>query len=464
MRRSLWPAMAGSAWLPLVGLALCAAGLAQAQGLRPATGGLNATLPAASASAAPRAADHIVAIVNGEPVTASDVRLRLSRVEQQATEQGTTLPPRAALSAQVLERLIAERAQLQWAAERGLKVDDATLNEAERSVAQQNRMAVEALRRQLQAQGIDPARFREELGREILLQRVREREVDARVRVSERDIDDYLQNQRQAAADPSQWGLHLAQVLVQVPEGADAATLTRLQARAQDVAQKARSGADFAQLAREFSDAPERQNGGSLGLRPANRYPDLFVQAVQALPAGQTVAGPLRSPAGFHILKLLDKQQAGLPPTAVPQTRARHILLRTGPTLSEAAAVERLAAVRQRIASGQANFEALARELSQDGSAPQGGDLGWANPGQFVPEFEQVMNSLAPQQVSAPVVSRFGVHLIRVDERRLQPLPERDQREWVRNRLREQQQDEAYANWARDLRARAFVEFREPPQ
>jgi peptidyl-prolyl cis-trans isomerase SurA len=236
-----------------------------------------------------------------------------------------------------------------------------------------------------------------------------------------------------------------------------------LQAKAQQVADRARAGADFADLAREFSDAPERTNGGRFGARSADRLPDLFVQATRALPTGG-IAGPLRSPAGFHVLRVNDKGQAGLPPASVVQTRARHILLRTGPQLTEAQAVARLEQYRSDIQAGRASFEELARQHSQDGSASAGGDLGWSAPGQFVPEFEQVMNRLRPGDVSPPLVSRFGVHLIRVDQRRDVEISQREQREQIRAMLRERKAEEALELWGEDIRGRAFVEYRDAPQ
>src|SRR5690606_39124043 len=251
-------------------------------------------------------------------------------------------------------------------------------------------------------------------------------EVDARVRITEADIDAYIHEQ--TGGTEANLLLDLSHILVLVPENASAAQIQALEARARQAADKARGGADFAALAREYSDAPEKTEGGRFGVRPANRLPDLFVQATRKLPKGG-IAGPVRSPAGFHVLRLNDKGQAGLPAATVVQTRARHILLRTGPALSEADAVARLARMRADILAGRASFEELARQSSQDGSAAAGGDLGWAAPGQFVPEFEQVMNRLGPGDLSAPTVSRFGVHLIRVDERRETQVSQREQRD-----------------------------------
>jgi peptidyl-prolyl cis-trans isomerase SurA len=434
----------------------------QAQGLR-SSGQLN--LPRSTAPAAPTqqgTADFIVALVNSEPVTNNEVRQRLLRVEQQIAQEGTAMPARDVLVREVLEQIINERAQMQQASELGITVDEAAVTQAEQAIAAQNQLSPDELRRRLAAEGIDINRFRNNLRNQILLQRVQERQVDSRVRVTDADIDDFIREQR-GNSDVASLELNLAHVLVAVPEGATPERIQELQARAQGVAERARAGADFAQLARDFSDAPERTNGGLFGMRPATRLPSLFVDATRALAAGG-VAGPLRSPAGFHVLKVIEKKQAGMPDAIVTQTRARHILLRTGPQLSQADAVARLAAFRQQIASGQASFEALAREHSQDGSASQGGDLGWAGPGMFVPEFEQAMNALRPGEVSAPLVSRFGVHLIRVDERRQATLTQREQRVMVRGLASEKKLEDALRVWTQDTRSRAYVEYRDPPQ
>ncbi len=445
-------------------LALCACmvftGASQAQSLR--LSDQLGPLRVAAAAQGPRTVDYIVALVNSEPVTNSEVRTRLLRVEQQATQQGAALPARPELARQVMEQLIGERVQLQQAGELGLRVDESTLARAEQSIASQNQLSVEEFRRRVVAEGMDLNALRNELRNQILLQQLHEREVELRVRVSESDIDDFVREQTNSS-DVGNLELNLSHILVRVPENATPEQVTALQARAQRVAERARQKEDFAALAREFSEAPERDNGGQFGLRPADRLPELFVTATRDLRAGD-IAGPLRSPAGFHVLKLVEKRQASLPDMEVTQTRARHILLRPGPQLSQNEAVARLAQYREQIAGGKATFEALAREHSQDGSASAGGDLGWASPGQFVPEFEQVMNGLQPGAVSAPVVSRFGVHLIRVDERRQTRLSDREQREIARGLVREQKAAAVLETWAQDLRSRAYVEYREAPQ
>ena len=436
------------------------AGVVQAQSLKPSNQ-LN-PLRNVSKTQGPLTVDYIVALVNSEPVTNNDVRQRMLRVEQQLTQQGAALPLRDELARQVLEQLVTERAQLQQAAEQGLRADDATLAQAELSLAAQNQLSLDEFRRRAAAEGMDLNRLRNELRNQILLQQVREREVAARVRVGESDIDDFIREQKSSKSLDS-LELSLAHILVAVPESANAEQVKALQARAQRAAERARGGVDFGELAREYSDAPERVNGGLFGMRSADRLPELFVESTRDLRAGG-IAGPVRSAAGFHVLKLIEKRQAGLPDINVTQTRARHMLLRPGPQLSQADAVSRLNQYREQIVAGKATFEAMAREHSQDGSARDGGDLGWANPGQFVPEFEEAMNSLRPGEVSQPLVSRFGVHLIRVEERRETALSQREQREIVRGLVREKKAAAALESWAQDVRSRAFVEYREAPQ
>ncbi len=410
-----------------------------------------------------RQADYIVAVVNSEPITNNEVRARLLRTEQQMAQQGTPVPPRNELAKLLLERLIVERAQLQLAKESGVQVSDSLVDDAVLNVARQNQLSVDELRRRLTAEGLVFSQFRTDLRNEILLNRVRERELESRAKVSDQEVEQFLREQQGGGAGIAAIELNLAQILVAVPENASQEQLASLQARAQLAAERARSGTDFAALVREFSNAPGGSTDGQMGLRTLDRYPELFVNATQNLAVG-AVAGPLRSGAGFHVLKVLEKKRAGAPGATVAETRARHILLRTGPQLSEATAVARLSDLRQRITAGQADFAALARESSQDGSAREGGDLGWAGPGQFVPEFEERMNSLAPGQIGEPLVSRFGVHLIQVLERRTTQLSPREQREAVRAVLREKKYEDAYAAWAQEVRGRAYVEYREPPQ
>ncbi len=442
--------------------------LAQAQSLRlPGQSPLGApglgVLGLGSGTGVQRQADYIVAVVNSEPITNNEVRARLLRTEQQMRQQGAQIPPRSELARLLMERLIVERAQLQLAKETGVQVSEAVVDDAVANVARQNQMSSAELRRRLEADGLPFSQFRNDLRNEIMLNRLRDRELESRTKVSDQEVEQFIRDQEGGGTASAAMELNLAQILVAVPESANTEQVAALLARAQLVAERARNGADFAQLVKEYSNAPGGSGDGQMGLRTPDRYPELFVNATQNLPVGG-VAGPVRSGAGFHVLKLIEKKRAGMPGATVAETRARHILLRTGPQLSESAAVARLAEFKARIAAGQADFAALAREFSQDASARDGGDLGWAGAGMFVPEFEERMNSLAPGQVGDPLVSRFGVHLIQVLERRNSALSSREQREAVRAALREKKLEEAYVAWAQEVRGRAYVEYREPPQ
>ncbi|OIP15218.1 MAG: molecular chaperone SurA [Comamonadaceae bacterium CG_4_9_14_3_um_filter_60_33] len=428
----------------------------QAQGLR-----LPPAAVAAAATKEPATADFIVAVVNSEPITNTEVQREVQRVLQQLAALQRPQPDRQRLSSDVLERLINQKIQLQLARDTGIRVEESAIDQSELAIAAQNQLDLATLRRRVEADGLSVSQFRSQLRDQISLQRLRERELTPRVRVSELDIDAYLQEQ-QSAQDASKMNLNLAQILIAVPENAAADQVQDLQARAQKALERARAGEDFALLVRELSEPSAQANGGQLGLRSADRYPDLFVNATREVPQG-AFSDVVRSPAGFHVLKVLEKTRAGLPAMAVTQTHARHILLVPSAQQSEAQARSRLLDLKKRLQSGQADFAALAREFSQDGSAAQGGDLGWANPGMFVPEFEQAINQLAPGEVSEPLLSRFGLHLIQLLERRQVSLTQAQQREAVRAQLREKKLDEALRSWLQEQRGRAYVELREPP-
>lgn len=464
----------GAAWA-WAAVAVLATGpvLTSAQGLRPNSGlgagpraapALSLGAPATATGAAPQAirtADYIVAVVNHEPITQQERLARMERIGQQLARSGGPQLSTAELAREALESLILEKAQVQLALELGIKVEDATVDETMMNIARQNQLTLTEVKERLKADGVDEKEFRETLRRQLLIQRLREREVDTRVRVSDVDVDRFVRQKHENPGNDLQ--LQLAQMLVAVPEDADPARVETLRQRAQMLAEKARSGVDFAALVQEFSDAPDKQQGGNMGLKAAERYPALFVNATRAVAVDGT-AGPVRSPAGFHILKVLDKQIAGLPDPSIEQTRARHILLRPTAQRNEAQARALMAELRQKVVGEQADFATLARQYSQDSSAKEGGDLGWSVPGMFVPEFDEAMNRLGPGDVSEPVVSRFGVHLIQVQERRKIKLTAREQREQLRQVIRAQKAEEAYGKWLEEIRSRAYVEFRDAPQ
>jgi len=407
-----------------------------------------------------RIGDYIVAVVNSELVTANEVEQRSGRVRDEARRGGGRMPPGEVLRKQVVDALIDERVLVTYARDSGMKVDEAELDRAVSSVAANNRVTLAELRRRLQAEGIEFSRFRSSLRDQILVERVREREVQARIRISDAEIDKLIEQQRGAAEAGAE--LNLAQILVTVPEGASEAQVAERRARADAALARVQAGADFATVAREVSEDGNRANGGVIGLRPSNRLPDLFVEATKDLKAGEMTPQPIKSGAGFHLLKVVERRDGQV--HRVNQTRARHILLRTSAQASAQDAARRLEDLKRQIEGGQRRFEDVAREVSEDGSAANGGELGWVSPGGFVPEFEEAMSRLAPTAISPPVLSRFGVHLIQVIERRQVDISDKEIREQARAALREQKFDSAYQEWAKDLRARAYIEMREPPQ
>ena len=442
---------------------LVMAGISQAQGLRTspsqAGSGLRVAPPVPVTRTVSGTSDFIVAIVDSEPVTNQEVNAQASRVRAQASQQGVAMPARQQLLGEALEQLIYERTQLQWAQQTGLKITDEELDQLERSVAERNQMSLSEFRAQLGREGVSLTQFRQSLRQQHILQRLREREVPGRIKVSDPEIDQFLAQQKSQTQTQQ---IHLAQLLVAVPENASPEQEQQLQATAKALLKQLREGADFARLAREHSQSPDRANGGQMGLRPLDRYPSLFVEATQKLAVGE-LAGPLRSGAGFHLLKVIEKP-APVTALTIAQTQARHILLRPGGQLSQTAARAQLTQMKRRVEQGQANFADLAKEFSQDASAAQGGELGWASTGMFVPEFEEVMNRLAIGEVSDPLVSRFGVHLIQVMARRNNALTAREEREYARNALKERKYEETYETWAQEIRGRAYIEYRESPQ
>lgn len=419
---------------------------------------LAASLCAGQAQAQTRAAkvieaDRIIAVVNDEVITRRELQSRVATTVRQLRQQGIQVPPPDVLEKHVLERLIVDRVQLQFARETGLRIDDAQLDQTLARIAEGNRMSLSDFRANLERDGIAWAKFREDIRDEMTIGRLREREVDSRIVVSEGEIDNFLES----AGALGNEEFNLAHILLRVPEQARPEQLVRLQARAEDILAQLRRGADFGQLAATHSDAPDGLSGGLMGWRPLERLPTLFAEAVTRLRPGE-VSEVLKSPAGFHILKLVDRRGGAIRSQPVEQTRARHILIKTSELVSETEAKRRLVALKERIAHG-ADFAELARLHSNDLSAAKGGDLGWLNQGDTVPEFEQAMNRLKPGEVGEPVKSPFGWHLIQVLERRMDVSQERV-RQTARMALRERKADEAYEDWLRQMRDRAYVEYR----
>lgn len=404
--------------------------------------------------------DRVVAVVNTDVITMLELEARRVAVERQLRQRRIEVPPADELRRQVLERIISDRAVVQAARDAGLRVDDAQLDRAIARIAEDNRLTLPQLRAQLDRDGVSFARFREDLRDEMLISRLREREVDARLQISESDIDAFLAEQRQTGESAPEY--LLSHILLRVPEGATAAQIDRQRLRGEEILRQLERGGDFARLSAAFSDAPEAMSGGSLGWRPADRLPQLFVEAVATLRPGQA-SRLLRSPNGFHVLRLDERRAGGeaMAATPVQQTRARHILMRPSEISPQDEVLRRLREVRERLIAGRVEFSDMARQYSIDGNASRGGDLGWLYPGDTVPAFEQAMNALKPGEISEPVRSEFGFHLIQVLERRTEVASVDRQRQAARLALRERRIEEQTQDWLRQVRDRAFVEYRD---
>ncbi|MFZ9734801.1 MAG: peptidylprolyl isomerase [Burkholderiaceae bacterium] len=408
------------------------------------------------AKAEPVLLDRIVAIVNDQVVVESDLQRRIAQVQSNLQRASQPIPPAAELRRQVLDRMATDLALSQRASRLGIVVDNPTLDRAIARLAENNGLSVTGLRNQIESEGIAFAQFREDIREEIVIARLREREVEDRLQVSESEIDAYLAAQGKSLAASEE--LSLSQILIPVAEGATAQARGEAQRIAEGLVAQLKAGASFVDLARAHSKGPAAAEGGSLGWRAVDRLPTLFVQAVITASPG-AVVGPLQSPNGFHILRLDDRRALAQGPV-VNAHRARHILIRVDAQVSEDRALRRAQDLRQRIGLGE-SFETLAREFSQDpGSATQGGMLAWAYPGDFVPEFERALDNLSVGQVSSPVRSVFGFHIIELLERRREPLSQDRLRVAARLAIRERKITEAVSDWMREVRANSYVEIR----
>jgi len=399
--------------------------------------------------------DSVVAVVNDDVITRYELDDRLGEVMRQLQKQGTPLPAPGLLERQLLERMITDLLQMQYARENGVRVDDTQLDQAIARIAQQNNFpSLAEFRAKLETEGVDFKKFREEIRNEIISTRLREREVESKLVVSDTEVDNYLANKARMGATEDEF--HLAHILVVVPEQASAEKIQAARAKTEQALSQLKGGADFAQVAAGSSDAKDALNGGDLGWRSSDTIPALFTNELQNLKPGQTTA-VLRSPSGFHILKLVEKR-SGKVPVVITQTHARHILIKTSEIVSETEARSRLMEIKKRIDSG-ADFAEQAKRYSQDGSAQQGGDLDWLSPGQTVPEFEEAMNKLQPNMMGM-VKTQFGWHLIQVLARRSADISEQQRRQQARVAIATFKSDEQYQDWLRQLRDRAFIEYR----
>ena len=399
--------------------------------------------------------DRIVAVVNDEVITRNDLDERVKLAFAQLKRQNTPPPPRDVLEKQLLDRLITDRVQLQFAKETGLRVEDADLDRAILRIADENKMTLSQLRQALENDAMPFAKFREDIRNEIIMARLREREVDNRIVVSDGEIDNFIKTQQTQSSGSDEY--NLSHILVTVPENASPEQIQARRARAEQALAQVKGGTDFRQVAASFSDAPDALQGGGMGWRDANRLPALFTDALQKMQSGEVTA-LLRSANGFHVLRLNERRGGGAP-VIVNQTRARHILIKTNELVSEDEARRRLVGLKERL-DNKADFAELARAHSEDASAVKGGDLGWISPGDTVPEFERALNDLKVGQVSNPVKSPFGWHLIQVLERRNEDMSKERQRLNARMALRARKSDEAYQEWVRVQRDKAYVDLR----
>jgi len=399
--------------------------------------------------------DRVIAVVNDEAVTQYELDDARRVVQQQLKQQKVQPPPVDVLDKQVLERLITQRALLQQAKEDGVKIDDGQVERAIQRIATENKLSAEEFRKLLAQENIPYAKYRDDIRNEMVVQRLREREVDSKVQVSDAEVDQYLATLKAQNAGETEY--RIAHILVTVPEQASAEQIENRRQRAEEALRSIRSGADFAQVAAAFSDSNDALQGGNLGWRSGARLPTVFADTVRQQKVG-TVSGVLRSAAGFHIVKLLEKRNHD-DATLVDQTHARHILVRVNELTSEAEAKAKIERLKDRLDSG-ANFAELAKLNSEDASAAKGGDLGWLSPGDTVAEFDEAMKKLQPNQVSPPVRTSFGWHLIEVLERRKQDVTIDRARSEAQTAIRQRKADEAFQDWVRQVRDKAFVEIR----
>lgn len=412
-------------------------------------------LGGAPAQAQTREIDRIVAVVNNSVITRHELDSRVEQALRQIAGKNTPPPPRRLLEKQLLERMITEKALLQIAEETNIHFDGPQLDRAISRIAQNNNLSPESFRKALEADGMDFNAFREQIRSELTISRLREREVENRIVVTDAEIDNFLANPGQSANQQDEF--NLAHILILTPEGASPEKLAELQAKADKVVAELQAGASFAQVSAAYSDAQNAVEGGALGWRTVVQLPEMFAVALRELNPGQ-VSPILKSANGFHILKLLDKRGKNVQ-LVVKQTHARHILVKTNEVVSDADAQNRLKQLKERIDNG-ADFAELAKVHSDDLSASKGGDLGWLNPGDTVPEFERAMDALQPNAVSEPVRSPFGWHMIQVLERRDQDVTQERKRLEARRAIRDRKADEAFDDWVRQARDRAYVEYR----
>jgi peptidyl-prolyl cis-trans isomerase SurA len=435
---------------------------ASAPAAAPATKPGSGFLPPASANA--KVIDSIHVVVNDEVITKNEVRNRVTQTVQNLKARNVQLPDQTTLERQVVEAMIVERAQVQLAKEMGVRVDDRTLDTTIGRIAENQKMSVQEMRNQMEKEGMAYGAFREDIRNEIMMQRLREHEVDSKIQVSEAEIDTYLTASKAAAADKVE--MNLAQILVAVPENASPEQIAARRSRADEVARQLRTGADFSKMAATYSDSNDALKGGEIGWRDPDRLPPVFANELRKLKPGQ-VTQIIKTNNGFHILKMVDQRSLADAAAAdkgavVQQTRVSHILMKPTPTMTAAEVKKKLLELKEKVLNKSATFEDLARQNSQEpSSAAKGGDLGFLEPGDAGPEFDQAISTLKPGEISDPIESPFGFHILRITERKTEDQSAQKERNMARQVLRERKLQEAMEDWMRQVRDRAYVEFRE---
>ena len=399
--------------------------------------------------------DRIVAIVDQAVITEHELESRIATVTTQLKKQGTEIPEENILRKQILERLISDTLQIQYASQIGLKVDDNQLDKTIERIAEQNQLTITEFSEALAKDGVSMTKFRSDIRNEITIARLRDREVDGRVNVSESEIDNYLTSQ--ASRNENQDEFEISHILIRTPEEGATEDIQKAKVKAEEAVSQLNSGNSFSKVSASFSDAPNALEGGFLGWKSGAQMPALFLDVLKNMRVGD-ISPVLRSPNGFHILKLTNKR-GGNSPLVIQQTHARHILIKLSEVVSDDEAKKKIDMIQDRLENSE-KFEALARQYSDDTTASNGGDLGWVNPGDTVPPFENAMNALKDNQISAPVRSQFGWHIIQVLERRSQDMSKESARLKARQEIRTRKSDEAYQDWIRELRDRAYVELR----
>jgi len=399
--------------------------------------------------------DRIVAIVDQTVITEQELENRIATVTAQFKKQGTEMPAENILRKQILERLITDTLQIQYAAQTGLKVDNNQLDKTVERIAEQNQMTLTEFSEALAKDGVSMSKFRADIRNEITIARLREREVDGRVNVSESEIDNFLTSQ--AANGENQDEFEISHILIRTPEEGATEDVQKAKVKVEEAVNQLNSGNSFTKVSASFSDAPNALEGGNIGWKSGTQIPALFLDALKTMQIGD-ISQPLRSPNGFHLLKLTNKRGTNSP-LVIQQTHARHILIKLSEIMSEKEGKLKIDNIKERLDNGE-KFEALARQFSEDSTASNGGDLSWVNPGDTVPQFEKAMNELKDNQISPPVRTQFGWHIIQVIERRSQDMSKEAARLKARQEIRAKKADEAYQDWIRELRDRAYVELR----